>query len=102
MKELKSVPTGIESLDPSIWGGSSIKVMEEVLEEVFCRPGKELVLSLLKKNYGLNEKDIPRKSDIFHKMLKDFFGDSGRVIESMIVQKITYKKVESKRGVRHG
>lgn len=102
MKELKRVPTGIDSLDPLIEGGSSIKVVDEVLEEVFCRPGKEVVLSLLKKNYGLEKNDIPKRPEAFHKMLEEFFGASGRVIENMIIQKITYKKVELKGDVRHG
>jgi len=101
MKEPKRNP-GIERLDLLIWGDSSIRVMEEVLEEVFCRPGKEVVLSLLKNNYGIEKKDIPRRPEVFQMMLKDFFGDGGRVIESMIVQKIMYKKVELKEGVRHG
>lgn len=102
MKKLRRVPAGIDSLDPLIWEDSSIKVMEEVLEEVFCGPGKELILSILKENYGIEKKDIPRKSEVFHRMLEDFFGASGRVIETMIVQKIAYKKVELERGVRHG
>jgi len=96
MKELRCVSTGLKDLDPLIEGFSSIKVMEEVLEEVFCRAGKELVLSLLEGNYGLTENDIIRKPEVFHKMLEDFFGDSGRVIENMIAQKIAHRKVELK------
>jgi len=71
---------------------ASIKAMEEVLEEVFCSPGKELVLSLLKENYDLEKEDILRKPEVFQKMLKDFFGSSGTVIENMIIRKLNAKR----------
>jgi len=71
---------------------ASIKAMEKVLEEVFCSPGKELVLSLLKENYDLEKEDILRKPEVFQKMLKDFFGNSGTVIENMIIRKLNAKR----------
>jgi hypothetical protein len=71
---------------------SSIKAMEEVLEEVFCGPGKELVLSLLKENYNLEKEDILKKPEVFQRMLKDFFGNSGAIIESMIMRKLSEKR----------
>jgi hypothetical protein len=70
----------------------SIKAMEEVLEEVFCGPGKELVLSLLKENYALEKKDILKKPEVFQKMLNDFFGNSGTIIEGMIIRKLNEKR----------
>lgn len=71
---------------------ASIKAVEEVLEEVFCNPGKELVLSLLKENYDLEKEDILRRPEVFQKMLKDFFGNSGTIIESMIIRKLNAKR----------
>jgi hypothetical protein len=71
---------------------TSIKAMEEVLEEVFCIPGKELVLSLLKENYDLEKEEILEKPEVFQKMLKDFFGNSGTIIESMIIRKLNEKR----------
>jgi len=87
MKELVlKLARAIESDD------ASIKAMEEVLEEVFCSPGKELVLSLLEENYDLEKEDILKKPEIFRKMLKDFFGCSGTIIENMIIRKLNSKK----------
>ncbi len=71
---------------------ASVKAMEEVLEEVFCSPGKDLVLSLLKENYDLEKKDILKRPDVFQKMLKDFFGNSGTIIENMIMRKLNEKR----------
>jgi len=94
MKELRRVPTGLND--------ASIKVAEEVLEEVFGGTAKELVFALLKKKHDLKKDDTTRKPEIFQETLEDVLGDSGKVIESMIIQRISFKNIELKGGVRHG
>ena len=71
---------------------ASIEVVEETLEEVFGRTTKNMIFSILVTKYNLEKYDIPRKPEVFRKMLEDFLGEGGKVIENLIIEKASGRK----------
>jgi len=69
-----------------------VEVIEEVLEEVFGRTTKNTIFSILVTKYNLKKQDIPRNPEVFQKMLEEFLGAGGKVIENLITEKISCKK----------
>jgi GTPase SAR1 family protein len=72
----------------------SLKVLEEILEEVLGETSKEMIFIILEKKYDLKRNDVLKKPEVFRKALEDVLGAGGRVIETMVIQKITYRRVK--------
>jgi len=72
----------------------SLKALEEVLEEALGETSKELIFIILENKYDLKKNEVLKSPEVFRKALEDVFGAGGRVIETMVVQKITYKRLK--------
>jgi len=72
----------------------SLEALENTLEEVLGKASKELIFITLEEKYDLKSNEILKSPEVLRKALEDVFGAGGRVIETMVVQKITYKRLK--------
>ena len=71
---------------------TSIEVIEEALEEVFGKTTKDTIFLILVTKYNLEKNDIPKKPEVFRRMLEEILGSGGKVIENLIVLKSSERK----------
>jgi len=68
---------------------ASVRVVEETLQEAFGRTTKELILSLLEKNYSLKREEMPGKTEELQRALEKLFGTgTARVTVGLVVERL--------------
>lgn len=81
----------------------SLDVDKEVLAAVekslgmLGEDGRQVVIELLEKRYGLKWKDIPQHSRAFVDLLDGLVGDGGRVVEDAIVAELSSVRPNNRR-----
>lgn len=72
--------------------GAPVRVVEETLQEAFGRNAKELIFSLLEKNYGLKREEMPGRTEELQKALEKMVGaGTARVTVSLVVERLQMK-----------
>lgn len=63
-------------------------VVDNVLQQVFKKEGKNIIYNFLAENFQLEREEIPDKPEIFSTGLKKLLGSGALVIERMILHRL--------------
>lgn len=65
-----------------------LKILREVLEEVFGKQAVGVLLKHMERRYNLRWEETPENPELFAEFLKKVLGGSSSVLESVIVQRL--------------
>jgi hypothetical protein len=73
-----------------------LEAIDEGLQNVLGKSGKELIYHQLLKKYGLKKEKIPEKPEVLAELLNTLFGYGAKIIENEIVNSINKKQGNKK------
>ena len=80
MKVMHEVPRGPEGL--------ILKTIEEVLINIFGKKTFNKILLIMKSNYALEWKEIPKRSKEFSVVLHQILGTGSIIVEDLIIESL--------------